>query len=175
MFILGTERIPAIRPWIEAAARALPIKVGMVGTDLLGVDRSDYGPFRLRKIPYLFFSTGENPTYHEMNDVPDTIDFPKLASVSRLVARIVRKAAQADSLPKWSGQPDNSLDEAVVLRDVFRILLEHREDLKIRPTTLTLMRGCLGTLDGVIERGKITPGERLGMLRVAQLVLFSVL
>ena len=28
------------------------------------LDRSDYGPFRARKVPYLFFSTGENPLYH---------------------------------------------------------------------------------------------------------------
>jgi Peptidase family M28 len=175
VFILGTERIPPVRDWIESAARALPIKLGMVGTDILGVDRSDYGPFRLRKIPYLFFSTGENPRYHQVTDLPDTIDYFKLTAISRLVLRVVKKASDVDAVPKWADQPDNSLDEAVVLRDVFRILIEHSDELKIRPAIQTLMRGCMGTLDGIVTRGKITPGERSGILRVAQIILFSVL
>jgi hypothetical protein len=175
VFVLGTERIPAARDWVEKAAKPLSLKVGMVGTDILGVDRSDYGPFRSRKIPYLFFSTGENPTYHESNDVPETIDYKKLTEISRLILSVVQFATQTDKMPKWLAQPDHAFGEAVVLRDVFGILAEHREDLKIRSATLALMRGCMTTLDGVIERGKITPSERTGILRVAQLVLFSVL
>ena len=35
------------------------------------IDRSDYGPFRSRKVPFLFFSTGENPCYHTPEDVAE--------------------------------------------------------------------------------------------------------
>ena len=46
VFVMGTEHAPGLRPWIEAAARGEPLKVGLLGTDLLVLDRSDYGPFR---------------------------------------------------------------------------------------------------------------------------------
>ena len=52
---MGTEHAPELRPWIKASARAEPLTVGLLGSDLLILDRSDYGPFRARKIPYLFF------------------------------------------------------------------------------------------------------------------------
>ena len=51
---------------------------------MLVIDRSDYGPFRSRKIPYLFFTTGENPLYHTPFDVAETIDYPKLEAISRI-------------------------------------------------------------------------------------------
>ena len=174
VFVLGTERIPSVRDWVKSSAEGKPLRVGMVGTDILGIDRSDYGPFRMRKVPFLFFSTGENPTYHEPTDVPATLDYPKLTAISRLIHSVVRRAAEADSVPHWSDVPDHPVGEAAVLRDVFRILLDHRDDLKIKPLTVTLMKNTLRTLDEVIARGKITPGERSGILRVAQLTLFSV-
>jgi hypothetical protein len=175
VFVLGTERIPGVREWIDGSSKELPIKVGMVGTDILGIDRSDYGPFRIRKVPYLFFSTGENPTYHQPTDVASTLDYPKLTAISRLILGVVIRAANADAVPTWSPTPDYQVGEAVVLRDIFQCLLDHKEDLKIRPATAVLMRGSLRTIDGVIDRGKITPSERSGILRVAQLVLISVL
>ena len=51
-------------PLDREAAAGEPVTVGLLGSDLLLLDRSDYGPFRSRKVPYLFFSTGENPLYH---------------------------------------------------------------------------------------------------------------
>ena len=48
----------------------------VLGTDLLVVSRSDYGPFRAQRIPYLFFTTGENPRYHSPEDTPETPSRP---------------------------------------------------------------------------------------------------
>ena len=174
VFLLGTERIAGVRPWIEEANAGQALKVAMVGTDILGIDRSDYGPFRVRKVPYLFFSTGENPDYHRASDVAETILYPKFAMIARLIFGIVRRAADAPSVPKWSDVADYPPGEAASLRDVFRILLDHREALGIKGVTLVLMRNCLRTLDVIIARGSITPAERSGVLRVAQVVLFSI-
>ncbi len=60
----GNRACPGSAPWIDRAARDRPLTVGLLGSDLLVLNRSDYGPFRSRQIPYLFFSTGENPRYH---------------------------------------------------------------------------------------------------------------
>ena len=55
-FVLGSEHEPEVRPWIARAAEGLPYRPGLLGSDLLVIDRSDYGPFRTRKIPYLFLT-----------------------------------------------------------------------------------------------------------------------
>ena len=59
--------------------------MGLLGSDVLVLNRSDYGPFRTRQVPYLFFSTGENPRYHSPDDRPETLDYPKLTAISRLI------------------------------------------------------------------------------------------
>jgi hypothetical protein len=174
VFVMGSEHAPGLRPWIESSARGEPVTVGLLGSDVLLLDRSDYGPFRARKVPYLFFSTGENPLYHSPNDRPETLDYEKLAAVSRVILSIVRQSAAADSLPVWEPVPDNPIAEAVTIRDILRILLEHRAKLKIVPVQALLMTNTLRSLDVIVERGTITPSERTGMVNVARLVLFSL-
>ena len=78
VFVMGTEHAPALRPWIENASHGPPADVGLLGSDILVLNRSDYGPFRSRSIPFLFFTTGENPRYHTPHDTPETLDYPKL-------------------------------------------------------------------------------------------------
>jgi hypothetical protein len=175
VFAMGSEHAPGLRPWLRGAAEGKPLTLGIVGSDLLVFDRSDYGPFRARKVPYLFFSTGENPTYHRPSDKAETINFAKLEAISRLIASVVNRAAMADNLPKWSAAPDHPIDEARAVRDVFRTLLAHRDELKIKGLPLSLMTKNLPTLDAIIDRGTITPAERSKLLRVAQYVLYSVL
>ncbi len=171
VFVFGTEHAPALRPWIEGAVAGNDLRVGMLGTDMVGT-RSDYGPFRALEIPFLFFSTGENPRYHRPTDTPESLDYPKLEAISRTIFRVVRRAAAAESLPGWTGVPDHPLGEAIVVRDILRTLLDK---LEVPAAQAFLMRNALRTLDVVIERGSITPAERIAMVRIAQLVLVSVL
>jgi hypothetical protein len=175
VFVMGTEHAPALRPWVEAAAQGEPLSVGLLGSDLLVLNRSDYGPFRARRIPYLFFSTGENPRYHSPSDTAETLDYAKLASITRLIDHVVRQAAETPALPAWTAVPDNSLAEAVAVRDVLKTLLEHRAELKIAPAQSLLMTNTLRGLDAIVARGVITPAERTTMVNVARIVLLSVL
>ncbi len=175
VFAMGSEHAPRLRDWIEQAAEGLPVKVGIVGSDLLFFDRSDYGPFRIREIPYLFFSTGENPRYHTPQDTPDTLDYPKFESICRLIHRVVVRAAGVDRLPDWAEEADHPFGEALVIRDVLRMLLGHREILGMKPLQAGWIEGQTKTLDAIIKRGSITPAERQKMVRGAQLVLYSVL
>jgi hypothetical protein len=174
VFVMGTEHAPGLRPWIEAAARGEPLVVSMLGSDLLILNRSDYGPFRARNIPYLFFSTGENPCYHSPRDTAETVDYPKLAAISRTILGIVRQAASSAAVPAWRPVPDNPLAEAVAVRDVLRTLLEHRQKLKIAPAQTLLMSNTLRSLDAIVARGTITPAERTAMVNVARIILISV-
>ncbi len=177
VFVMGTEHAPTLRPWIVDASRTLPtLKVGQLGADLTVIDRSDYGPFRARHVPFLFFSTGENPRYHTPQDTPENLDYPKLEAISRLIHTLINRAANADTLPPWSATPDHTaIAEATAIRDVLRTFLDHRDALKIGPAKALIMASTLRDLDTIVARGSITSDERTRMIRVAQLVLFTVL
>ena len=175
VFVMGTEHAPALRPWIEAAALGSAVNVGVLGSDLLLFDRSDYGPFRARKVPYLFFSTGESPVYHTARDVAETLNYPKLEAISRIILGVVRRSAEIDQAPEWSSAPDHTLAEALTIRDVLRTLLANREGLKIGAAPLLLMKNAIRSLDAIADRGAITAEERTGVVRVARIILMSVL
>jgi hypothetical protein len=174
VFVMGTEHIPAVRAWIADAARERPLTVGLLGADLLLLNRSDYGPFRSLKVPFLFFSTGENPRYHSHEDRPETLNYAKLTEISRVIHRIAAKAADEPSPPSWNDAPDHPLDEAVAIRDVLKILRDNRETLKINAAQRYLIDATLRTLAGVIERGRITPAERASMLQSTRIILMTV-
>jgi Peptidase family M28 len=175
VFVMGTEHAPGLRPWIAESARGRPVTVGLLGTDLMLIARSDYGPFRARKVPYLFFTTGENPRYHSPRDTAETLDYAKLEAISRVILGVVRRASGDGSVPKWNPAPDNPLAEAVTIRDVLKTLLKHRETFEINGPKALMMTNALRQLDQIVARGTITPAERAGMVTMARFVILSVL
>lgn len=174
LFVLGSEHEPGVRPWLRAASRDQPVRLDLLGSDVLVIDRSDYGPFRTRQVPYLFFTTGENPLYHSPRDLAATLDYTKLTAASRIITGVVREALAADRLPDWTDAADSAPDEARALRDVMVVLLDHREGLKIGPTQAALIRQAIRTAEAAIARGSTTPAERATLIRTAQVVLFTV-
>src|SRR5690606_13218381 len=84
-----------------------------------------------RQVPFLFFSTGESPDYHTTRDVPEAIDYEKLTAATVLIERLVRRAAAAEELPEWCSERTPWLGEAIAIRDVFELLLEHQERLNV--------------------------------------------
>jgi hypothetical protein len=175
VFVIGSETSPRLRPTVEMASKGEPIRVGLLGADLLVIDRSDYGPFRARKVPYLFFSCGESPQYHSPRDIAETLDYPKLEAISRMIARIARAEASAVERPSWKPEAEPRLEEALTIRELMRRLLDHKDELQIKPAVILLMNRTLAQLDAIAERGTITPAERKSMVRAAQIVLFTVL
>ena len=145
VFVLGTEHSPGLRPWIEEAGRGRPVSIGLLGSDLLVLNRSDYGPFRSRSIPFLFFTTGENPRYHTPQDTADTLDYPKLTAIAEMIHQVVYKALAAPVLPRWQAVPDNPMAEAVTIRNVLQILAKNSERLKIGVAQLFVINNTLET------------------------------
>src|SRR5262249_37343983 len=82
---LGSESSPALRRLRPEVEPPQGLTVGRLGADLVGTNsvaaRSDYGPFRDRKVPYLFLTTGTHPDYHRPSDLPDRINYAKLAKI----------------------------------------------------------------------------------------------
>jgi hypothetical protein len=151
------------------------VTVGLLGADILVFNRSDYGPFRTRGIPFLFFTTGENPHYHRPSDLADTINYPKLTTISQIIYQVVARAALAPAVPRWQKIQDDPFAEAVTIRDVMRMFVKNSAKLKIGFPQLFLINNTLATLDGIVERGSITPDERARVIQAARVVLFTVL
>jgi hypothetical protein len=175
VFVMGTENAPGLRPWILEAGKGRPLSVDLLGADLLVLNRSDYGPFRTRGIPFLFFTTGENPCYHTTRDTPDTLDYPKLTGIAQMIHQVVRTALDAPAVPRWQAEPDNPMAEAVAIREVLRILSKNSQSLKIGVAQSYVIKNTLALLDQIVERGTITPDERARVIQGARIVLFTVL
>lgn len=173
VFVMGTEHVPALRPWIAQAAENRQITVGLLGADLLILNRSDYGPFRSRKVPFLFFSTGESQVYHTADDVAETLDYATLTEISRTIYGVVGRAADSPTLPKWSDAVDHSIDEARTLRDVLRVMADNQEALKINAAQTFLINRTLRTLDAAISRGRYEPTERSSVLQAARVLMMT--
>ncbi|MDB5349363.1 MAG: putative aminopeptidase [Planctomycetota bacterium] len=175
VFAFGAETSPGMKVIIDQASQGQPVNLGLIGNDLLMVDRSDYGPFRRLSIPYLFFSTGENPHYHRPSDRSDTLDYDKALAVTRIIHGIIRRAADSDHLPPWNGKTEPSLDEAIAVRDVMKVLLANREQLEIGPAVTLVLRSTLAKLEGIVIRGMVTPAERSQLVRAARVLMMTVL
>ncbi|MEO0481525.1 MAG: M28 family peptidase [Planctomycetota bacterium] len=61
--------------------------------------RSDHFNFARFGVPIAFFFTGFHPQYHQPDDTPDKIDYPKLLRIATYVYDIAFELAQQDSRP----------------------------------------------------------------------------
>jgi Peptidase family M28 len=135
LFVLGAE---ASRPLAEfvrsqsAAERVEPVFLGLPMIEATPYApgrrfaRSDYHGLREHLgRPFVFLSTGRTQTYHTPRDTPDTLDYRKLARVTRWVAMLTVRAADTDGALPW--------------RD---FVADPRADAR------TLLRMCAGIGDG---------------------------
>jgi hypothetical protein len=111
LFVLGAE---ASRPLADFT-RALPPTDGVepVFLSLPMIEAMPYAPNRrfarsdyhgLREHlgrPFVFLSTGRAETYHTERDTPDTLDYAKLARVTRWVAVLAMQAAETAAQLEW--------------------------------------------------------------------------
>lgn len=173
VFVLGTEHAPQLKEAFDVVGRPAGLEVARLGTDLIGT-RSDYGPFRDREVPYLFFSTGEHPDYHTPRDTPDRIDYEKAARVSSLVLRIVQHVGETSEPPVWTPALNGDLDEAHALQRITTLLIaaeEHRPLTDIQRYMVTTVRNKTGR---ILDKGEMTAGDRTWLIRMSQLLLLSV-
>ena len=138
--------------------------------------RSDYGPFKERHIPFLFFSTGEHPDYHSPRDTADRLDYRKVANVSSVIHQLVIKTGNSKITPKWRTVVEPDLDEARAIKRVADLLLL-AEEQNIREFN-ALQRGMISHIKAqttrMIEAGKMTVTQRKMLTRLSQVLLFSV-
>jgi hypothetical protein len=173
VFVLGSETADVLRTIVTELKPESGLTVGRLGADIIGT-RSDYGPFRDRAVPFLFFTTGTHRDYHRPTDRPEKIDYEKLARISRWIAQITQRLADAPVAPVWAPRSDHDLDEA---RTVFRMLdrlLERPDDFPLSNDKRSTVTKARDRLKEIIERGQVTAEERAWLVKTARYLMVSV-
>lgn len=174
IFVMGSEHAPTVRATLDRCTKNDEVEVARLGIDLVGT-RSDYGPFRDREIPFLFFSSGQHPDYHSPGDIPAKIDYPKVAHVTNLAARITHAIADADQTPAWTSQVELSLDEPKALERITTLLLDAKsEDRSLTDVQRYMVSTVRNRTRRILEKGSLTNDDRTWLTRMSQLLLLSV-
>lgn len=179
IFVLGAEHGAGLQGLVESLGTPSGLDTAYLGIDLIGT-RSDYGPFKTEKVPFLFFSGGEHPDYHQPTDTADRVDYSKVANVSNLVLKVVRKAADAEKAPEWVDEPKHDLSEVRTLYRITDLLLKTddkaREAGKAKLTDLQrfTVSNVQAQIKQALDRGEAKPGERQLLIRGAQMLLLTV-
>ena len=173
VFVLGSEHAPMLKSVLDHVGTPNGLEVARLGIDLIGT-RSDYAPFRSRKVPFLFISTGEHPDYHTPQDLPERIDYEKAARVSGLVLKICQEVADADQTPEWTDDLKMDLDEPKAINRITTLLLKIEDDQKFNDLQRFIVSQAQTKTRQIIERGQMTPDERKWLVRMSQLMLLSV-
>ena len=174
VFVLGSESSPQLRKLVEAVKPEEGLKVGRLTAELIGT-RSDYGPFRDRKVPFLFFSTGQHPDYHKPTDTANRIDYEKLRRNAILIRDVTQQLADADEAPKWDAKPDVlDIDEIKTVHALVRRVLDRKEQFPLPDKKRELVEGVATRLEAIIKRDKVTAEDRTWLLWNARLLLATV-
>jgi len=173
VYALGTESAARLKKVVQEVTPEKGLKIGRIGTDLIGT-RSDYGPFRDRRIPFLFFSTGQHPDYHAPTDLPDRVDYVKLARISRWIADVTWRLANDPEAPAWDNNSPPDLEEARTILALIQRVLQSPQSFPLTERQRTLVGNVEKRLADIVRRGEFTRGDRTWLVWTARLLMISV-
>jgi hypothetical protein len=177
VYVLGSEVSPQLR---QAVTEVKPdgVTVGRLGADLIGANavwaRSDYGPFRDRRVPFLFFTTGVHPDYHKPTDLPERVNYEKLARVSRWIHNLTERLADAGSAPAWEPLREPDLDEARSVLALLTRTLERPETVRLSAMRRASVESARDRLAAIVARGRMQPDERAWLVATGRTLLSTV-
>ena len=73
--------------------------------------RSDQASFALKKIPVIFYFTGEHDDYHKVGDEIEKINLEKLIKVTTLCIHTAQKTANLEGRLPFTSMPGDELQE----------------------------------------------------------------
>jgi Zn-dependent M28 family amino/carboxypeptidase len=174
VFALGMENSPGMRRTLDATKTPAGLRIGHIGADLIGT-RSDYGPFRDRHVPFIFFSTGQHEDYHQVTDYPERVDYAKLQKISVFIRDMLRRLADDANAPEWNpnaSTPD--LGEAQVILELVNRVVKHPECFPLNERQRPLVAGVQEKLQAIVSRGKVTAAERTWLVWTARILMTTV-
>ncbi len=173
VFVMGSEHAPQLKASLSKIGHPQGLEVSRLGIDVVGT-RSDYGPFRDREVPFLFFSTGEHPDYHTPRDRPEKLDYEKASRVASLVLKLVEDVASTDTPPEWSQPLQGDLDEPRALERITTLLLEAGEKRQLTDIQRYMISTVRNRCQRILAANAMTADDRVWLVRMSQLLLLSV-
>jgi hypothetical protein len=174
VFVLGSECSPGLRRLVAGVAAPRGLTVGRLGADVIGT-RSDYGPFRDRRVPFLFLSTGQHPDYHRPTDTPERVDYRKLQRVSVWVRDLLRRLADDAEAPTWAPKEvPHDLEEMRTVAVLVRRVLDRPDVYPLSDKDRALVEGVERRLTAILRRGEVSGLDRLWLVLTARLLMETV-
>jgi hypothetical protein len=174
VFVLGSEHSSHLRNLVEKVQPPKGLTIGRLGADLIGT-RSDYGPFRDRKVPFLFFSSGQHPDYHSPRDVPERIDYRKLQRASEYIRDLTLRLANDDAAPSWNDKPlPPDLEEMRTVAVLVGRVLKRQDLYPLSEKKRAMVQGVADRLAAILKRGTVAAADRTWLLWNARLLLVTV-
>jgi len=125
LFVLGTEYSKELAGVVQKRSRT---EMLVAGTDLIG-PRSDFAPFAVKKVPYLFFSNATHKDYHGSGDTPDRLEYTRLAQDAAVISQIAKDIARLTTKPQFLQDPIYPPTEADALERQFAVIEKERKDV----------------------------------------------
>ncbi|MHB1425198.1 MAG: M20/M25/M40 family metallo-hydrolase [Gemmataceae bacterium] len=173
-FVMGSERSTRLRQLVEKTPPPEGLTIGRLGADLVGT-RSDYGPFRDRKVPFLFFSTGQHPDYHSPRDLPERIDYRKLQRISIYIRDVTKRLANEDAAPSWNDKPlPPDLEEVRTVAVLINRVLKRQDLFPLPEKKREMVQGVQKRLRGILDKGEVADEDRTWLMWQARLLLITV-
>lgn len=173
VFVMGSEHAPRMKHVLDDVGSPRGLEVARLGVDLIGV-RSDYGPFWNEKVPFLFFSTGEHHDYHTPRDVPERLDFDKVARVSSLVLKVIEQTANLEVAPEWRDEVPPDIDEVKAVHRITDLLLQAGEKRPLTDLQRLIVTQAQNKCQQLLDKSEFTSADRAWLIRMSQLLLLSV-
>lgn len=98
LYVVGAPKSPDLAKINEDENRSIGFILSLAMEKYFG--QSDHATFYKKKIPVLFYHSGDQPDLHKVTDSPDLINTEKAAKISRLAFRTAWRIANEDKYYK---------------------------------------------------------------------------
>jgi hypothetical protein len=164
LYVLGSENSPEIAEALSKVPKIEGLDLRPLGINLIEplgeiAARSDYGSFRLKRVPFVFLSTGQPWTYHKPEDDVERLNLAKMQKGAAFVRVLLLDLASLAARPRYVKQQGYSLEDLRAVSETLRRVLEHPEDLDAKEEELAAIRTGLAKIDDILKAGVVTPAD----------------
>ena len=165
-FVQGWEWTPAMLPGLKKAAQQTGNVFSYFWSDV-GGNRSDFVAFKRKRVPHLFFSTGENEDYHKPSDVAQNIDLALLRRQVEGIWSFLKVAVAAAATYEYRSAAALHVVEFESLRDLAGALARS-SDVRLTPILRQQAMVLLAYATRVAKSGQVNSKDRAFLLRSSQ-------
>ncbi len=165
IYALGSEYSAEIAE-IVSRYRRDPLQVRQAGAYLIeqmGWARSDYGNFRAKKIPFVFFSTGTPWYYHSSHDTPDKINWEKIELAGRYCYEVVAGIANLEKSPSFRGKPAPSKSDAEMMLSAIEKVLENKGEVVVTDDQREKGKKAADVLRNLLKKPELAASDEYGI------------